>query len=115
LAAQRADAELIAQMRSALDAMRDHQLSTPQGREADQRFHSLILHAAGNEPLANLSSTVSAAVTWTTRFKQRFGDLPRDPYAEHDAVWAAIAAGDVEGARRCMAELLRCALVDMRL
>jgi DNA-binding FadR family transcriptional regulator len=115
LAAMRADTAMIAQMRAALDAMRDHGLSTSQGREADQRFHSLILRAAGNEPLANLSSTVSAAVTWTTRFKQRFRNVPRDPYAEHVAVWQAIAMGDADGARQCMTELLHLALEDMQI
>lgn len=115
LAALRADAELITQMRAALDDMARHGLSTVQGREADQRFHRLIMKAADNEPLANLSSTISAAVTWTTSFKQRFGDLPRDPHLEHVAVCDAIAAGDPEGARLRMAELLRLALQDMHI
>ena len=115
LAARRRTHQQAEDMAAALAAMKRHGLATPEGREADQRFHGLILAAADNEPLTSLTSSVSAAVTWTTRFKQRKKGLARDPYAEHLAVYRAIAAGDPEAARGAMEELLRLALLDMDL
>ena len=52
LAAIRRTDEQMTRMRGALAGMRDHGLSTETGRAADQQFHSTILEATGNEPLA---------------------------------------------------------------
>lgn len=112
-ARRRTDAQL-ASMRAGLEAMRVHTLATAEGRDGDRQFHSAILEATGNEPLASLSSSVSAAVTWTTRFKQRGGTLPRDPLGEHFALYEAIAAGAPDAARAAMEHLLYLALDDMR-
>lgn len=111
-ARRRTDAQLTS-MREGLEAMRVHTLATAEGRDGDRQFHSAILEATANEPLASLSSSVSAAVTWTTHFKQRGGSVPRDPLGEHLALYKAIEAGDAEAARRAMEHLLRLALDDM--
>jgi DNA-binding FadR family transcriptional regulator len=58
---------------------------------------------------------VSAAVGWTTRFKQRVRARPRDPMPDHRAVLAAIRAGDEPAARQAMEELLRLAQEDMEI
>lgn len=113
LAAARRTPEQLASMRAALDAMAHHGLAAVEGREADQHFHRAILQAAGNEALASLASTVGAAVTWTTRFKQENSTVPRDPVPDHEAVWEAIAAGDAGAARAAMHRLLTLALDDM--
>ncbi|HWU72299.1 MAG TPA: FCD domain-containing protein, partial [Sphingomonas sp.] len=68
-----------------------------------------------NEPLTALASTVGAAVSWTTKFKQRRRGLPRDPLPDHHRVHAAIVAKDADAARRAMTDLLRLALTDMEL
>ncbi|MGF7151259.1 DNA-binding FadR family transcriptional regulator [Sphingomonas zeicaulis] len=112
-AALRRDDHDVAEMAAALDDMARYGLGNAAGQDADQRFHRAILDAARNEPLAALASTVGAAVRWTTRFKQRKHGLPRDPLPEHQRVHQAIVAGDAEGARREMSELLRLALADM--
>jgi DNA-binding FadR family transcriptional regulator len=114
-AAARRTASDLAGMRAALDEMQAFGLGDPRGRAADQRFHSGILAAARNEPLAALSSSVGAAVRWTTLFKQRERELPRDPLPEHIRVHEAIAARDETVARGAMTELLRLALADMGL
>jgi DNA-binding FadR family transcriptional regulator len=96
----------------------DHDLAEmaeERGRAADQRFHRAILAAARNEPLTALASTVGAAVSWTTKFKQRRRNLPRDPLPDHRRVHAAIEAKDTDGARAAMTDLLRLALTDMEL
>jgi DNA-binding FadR family transcriptional regulator len=115
LAAHRRSEAHLKEMAEALEAMRRHGLSTPEGRAADQRFHRAVLAAAGNEALQTLASSVGAAVSWTTKFKQRRRQLPRDPVPDHVAVYDAIAAHDSEAARRAMADLLRLALEDMNI
>ena len=112
LAATRRTEPQLARMRQALEGMGRHGLSTPEGRQADQDFHSLILLATGNEPLASLSSTITAAVRWTTAFKYRKNAVPRDPLDDHGAVFAAIAAGDAAQAREAMTALVSLALED---
>lgn len=113
-ARRRTDAHL-KDLVEALEGMGRHKLSTPEGRAADQQFHKAILAAAGNEPLASLASSVGAAVSWTTTFKQRTRALPRDPLPDHVAVYEAIRDQDAERARATMADLLRLALEDMRM
>lgn len=114
LAASRRDGGDLARMGHALEEMKKHSLATPEGREADQAFHNVILEAARNTPLMTLSSSIGAAVRWTTLFKQRHRALPRDPLPDHEAVYNAIANRDAEAARRAMAELIRLALIDTK-
>ena len=111
-ARRRTDAQL-AEMASALDAMRRHGLAAPEGRAADQQFHKTVLLAAHNEPLASLASSVGAAVSWTTTYKQRTRSLPRDPLPEHLRVYDAIRSQDPDRASAAMTELLGLALSDM--
>lgn len=113
LAAKRRTADHLEKMRTALADMHQHGLKTLAGQAADQQFHHSLLEAAGNEALASLASSVGAAVTWTTRFKQRRSGLPRNPFAEHMAVFEAIEAGDTDRARATMDALLQLALDDM--
>ena len=101
------------QMGAAINAMRQHGLAKPEGQAADRQFHRLILAAADNLALASLSSSVGAAVQWTTHYKQRTGKAPRDPLPEHEAVYEAIVAADPNRASAAMAELIRLALDDM--
>ncbi|WP_310535029.1 FadR/GntR family transcriptional regulator [Novosphingobium sp.] len=113
LAAQRRTPAQIDAMRASLDAMARHGLASDAGQAADQQFHLSILEATHNDALASLASSVGAAVGLTTRFKQRYHALPRDPLPDHIAVFEGIAAGDSAQARRAMEELLRLALADM--
>lgn len=114
-AANRRDARDLARMGHALEEMARYGLTLPEGRAADQRFHDAILEATRNAPLISLSSSIAAAVGWTTVFKQRNRKLPRDPLPEHSALYEAIASGDASGARQRMTELVRLALADTEL
>jgi len=114
-AARRRSEAQLQEMADALDGMRRHGLTTAEGRVADQQFHKAVLAAAHNEALASLASSVGAAVSWTTKFKQRKRGLPRDPLPEHVAVYEAIRAQNADAARDSMAELLRLALADMEI
>jgi len=113
LAAKRRNTAQVEQMRAALADMRRHGLATELGQAADRLFHRLILEASGNAALASLSSSVGAAVQWTTVYKQQASEHPRDPMPEHEAVFEAIADGKQKRAADAMRELLRFALIDM--
>ena len=113
LAAKRRTPEQVEAMAKALAQMGSHGLATPEGQEADRIFHRTILEASGNEALASLSSSIGAAVKWTTQFKQRASATPRDPQADHTAVFEAIAAGNEKKSQAAMKLLISQALDDM--
>lgn len=113
LAAKNRTDDHVALLKACLEDMSKHPLETIEGQAADQRFHRTILAAAANEPLAALSTTISAAVRWTTKFKTRDGPLQRDPVPDHEAVYRGIAAGDPRQAKAAMRNLVRWALKDM--
>jgi DNA-binding FadR family transcriptional regulator len=112
LAAERRSSLDVARMGHALEEMGRHGLANEAGRAADQAFHDLILEAARNGPLMALSSSIAAAVTWTTIFKYRRQVMPRDPMPDHRALYEAIVSGDPAAARATMTELIRLALSD---
>ena len=114
-AARRRTQDHLDDMRAALDDMERLGLADSEGRAADQRFHRAILAAANNEALAALASSVGAAVSWTTKYKQRNRALPRDPLPDHILVYEGILAGDAAAARQAMTQLLHLALADMDL
>ena len=112
LAAKRRRPADLERMARALDGMGQHTLGTEEGRAADQDFHAALLDASGNPFLTTLTSSVSAAVTWTTVFKQRIDPLPRDPVPDHKHVYDAVAAGDAAAAHRAMMKLVEMAFED---
>lgn len=115
LAARRRNGEELSRMGHALEEMARHSLSNEAGRDADQLFHRTILQATRNMPLLALASTIEAAVSWTTIYKQRKRKLARDPVPDHRALFHAIADSDGTAARTAMNELLRLALLDIEL
>jgi DNA-binding FadR family transcriptional regulator len=114
LAAQRRDRADLKVMKEALTAMRRLTLATEAGRAADRDFHGAILRASHNDALMTLSASIGAAVNWTTQFKQRLRELPRNPIPDHVRVYDAIAAQDVAGATEAMRALVDLALEDTR-
>lgn len=114
-AALRRDGRDLARMGHALEEMARYGLATAEGQDADQTFHNAIMEATRNAPLVALSSSIAAAVTWTTIFKQRKRRLPRDPVPEHRAVYDAIVTGDQRAARASMTRLVQLALADTEL
>ncbi|MDG5487198.1 FadR/GntR family transcriptional regulator [Sphingomonas sp. BGYR3] len=112
LAARRRTPDQIREMKTALEDMARHSLTSPEGRLADQRFHAALLNASANPFLITLTSGVGAAVAWTTVYKQRKTPLRRDPMPEHWAVFDAVAAGDAAQAHQAMTELVDLAFLD---
>ncbi|CAN5138768.1 FadR/GntR family transcriptional regulator [soil metagenome] len=114
LAAERRDDGQLERMRRALIQMESQTLATEAGQAADRDFHDTVLEATGNAPLFTLSSSIGAAVRWTTIYKQRKRELPRDPMPDHWKVFDAIAAGRQDQARVAMERLVGLALEDTR-
>ncbi len=114
LAAQRRTEAEITTMRNALITMKRETLMTEAGRSADLEFHRTLIIATRNEALVSLSSSIEAAVAWTTRYKARHNALTRDPIPDHERVCEAIAASDPAAARACMDTLIRMAHQDTR-
>ena len=114
LAAERRSEAQLRTMRDALAEMDRLKLSTEAGRAADRAFHDAVLQATQNEAVVALSSSVGAAIRWTTLFKHRVQKSPRDPIADHLRVLDAIAKRDAGAARACMTELVSFALADMQ-
>jgi DNA-binding FadR family transcriptional regulator len=110
-AERRTDADLAALAR-ALEGMQEHSLTVQAGRDADQNFHAALLRASGNAFIASLISGITAAVTWTTIFKQRHNQLERDSVPDHLRVYEAVRAGNAAAAQRAMTALLDLALLD---
>ena len=111
LAALSRSSRQLTRMGHALEEMARLGLDSEAGRAADQSFHATILEATGNELLVSLSASIAAAVRWTTLFKYRAG-APRDPVAEHQALFEAIARSDGPGARAATETLVELARQD---
>ncbi|WP_260600392.1 FadR/GntR family transcriptional regulator [Sphingomonas endolithica] len=113
-AAERRDRADLKVMKDCLAAMRRHTLATEAGRAADREFHATVLHATRNDALIVLSASIGAAISWTTQFKQRARDLPRNPIPDHVRVYDAIVAADAPGASAAMRTLIDLALEDTK-
>ena len=99
-------------MGHALEVMSQKGLTTEEGQEADHRFHKVILEATANELLVSLSSTIAAAVRWSTYFKYKTKLPARDPIPQHQALFEAIANADPVAAREATETLIRQAQLD---
>lgn len=112
LSAVRRTGRELAKLGHALEDMERHGLQTVEGRAADQAFHYLILQTTRNEPLVTLSSSIAAAVEWTTIYARQERSELRDPMPDHHAVYEAIARGDAKAASSSMTVLIDNAYLD---
>jgi DNA-binding GntR family transcriptional regulator len=101
LAAQRRTSEQVERLRSVVDAGRS---AATEGR-LDQlpvlntEFHGALAAAAGNELLRSTLARLSDIIRWI--YAARISRRSTRSWEEHTAIVDAVAAGDVEGARRC--------------
>lgn len=112
LAAERRSLEQLNRMGMALEIMARETLHKMEGRQADNTFHAVLLASTGNPFLISLSGSVTAAVAWSTMFKERTERLKRDAIPDHVRVYEAIAARDPAAARAAMADLIDLAYTD---
>jgi DNA-binding FadR family transcriptional regulator len=106
LAASRARKQHVAALDRALESMSATTSRSPRAeasyREAHLEFHRAIVRASGNRILARMSEPLHRALAAAGGAD---GDRERS-IAEHERIRAAIADGDVDGARTAMAEHL---------
>jgi DNA-binding FadR family transcriptional regulator len=112
LAAERRSLEQLNRMGMALEVMGRETLHTVEGRQADNVFHAVLLASTGNPFLVSLSGSVTAAVAWSTMFKERTERLKRDAVPDHVRVYEAIAARNPAAARAAMIALIDLAYTD---
>jgi DNA-binding FadR family transcriptional regulator len=112
LAAERRSLEQLNRMGMALEVMGRETLHTVEGRQADNVFHAVLLASTGNPFLVSLSGSVTAAVAWSTMFKERTERLRRDAVPDHVRVYEAIAARNPAAARAAMIALIDLAYTD---
>lgn len=112
LAAERRSSAHVDEMARALQIMTSDTLHSKLGRQADWDFHASLLMATSNPFLISLSRSVTAAVTWSTIFKDRTKRLERDAVPDHARVYQAISARKPDAARRAMTELIDLAFYD---
>jgi DNA-binding FadR family transcriptional regulator len=113
LAAERRGPHQLEPMAAALETMTQYKPNTREWREADERFHAALLEASGNAFLASMTTSINAAISWSTIFKQRHEPLKRDPMPDHRKVFKAIEGGNAAAARKAMALLVDLALIDI--
>lgn len=113
LAAERRSAAELEAMRDAIETMAARGLQSAEGRDADRRFHNLMLNASGNEAFASLSRSIEAAVRWLTLYKQRLDLWQSDLIDEHRAIFDGIAAGAPDRAAEAMRTLLGITLASV--
>lgn len=99
LAAERADPDLLARLRVHLDQMRAAS-DTEELVSHDAAFHECVIAACGNQTLMSLleglSSRTLRARIWRGLSETGASSLT---IAQHESIYAALADGDVEGAR----------------
>jgi DNA-binding FadR family transcriptional regulator len=110
-AARRSDAEL-ATIQEALLDMRAAEPDSPEGEQADERFHEAILAAGRNEIVARLATIVAASVSFVSEYK-RTRHVERDSWPDHKELFEAISVGDATEAHGAMARLISHARSDV--
>jgi DNA-binding FadR family transcriptional regulator len=110
-ALRRNDQDLIA-MEQALEEMRRFDPDSPEGEQADERFHEAIFAAAGNDVLRRLASIISASVKFVAEFK-REQHIDRDTWPDHKALFEAIRGRRSNQAHAAMMFLIAHAREDV--
>ena len=103
LAAARATPEELGRIRDALKAMEAGQNDPDAAIEADKRFHLAILDATNNPILRSFRGAIDTILSAMFDFTV---DVFAGNLANHVAVVDAIAAGDADGAREAMRQVL---------
>jgi GntR family transcriptional repressor for pyruvate dehydrogenase complex len=108
LAAQRATKPAIASLRAALESFRAEVEAGRTGVEEDLLFHLEIVRAAQNPIMVSLIGLITPDIIRLNK-ESRSCEAGRAKIAlkEHERLFAAIAARDVDAAMRAMAEHLR--------
>ena len=106
LAAVRRDAQANSAIHAALDRMRAAERGEDDSLDSDVEFHVAILEASGNRFFFNMRHTIDVALRISIQVTNRKKAVAVASSEDHAKVADAIAAGDEEGARHAMLNLL---------
>lgn len=112
MAAERRNDADLATIETALMEMREYAPDSPEGEEADERFHAAIFNAAGNDLLSRLASIIAASVKFVAEFK-REQHIDRDTWPDHKALFEAIRSRKSNQAYEAMTGLIAHAREDI--
>jgi GntR family transcriptional repressor for pyruvate dehydrogenase complex len=102
LAAERASTEDVQQLRALVARMEQAGSDVPAYVDADIQFHLRLAQAGGNNVLASLITNIQSLTrVWATRVLEHAGETTSS-LAMHEPIIDAVAAGDVDAARRAM-------------
>src|ERR671914_1390886 len=114
LAAERATAEDIAAMRTALDRMRE-KIDAPEGYvEADVGFHEMLARSARNRVILMMMEPIVDLLSASRRMTGSKEANAKRALRAHEAILKRVEAKDVEGARREMRKHMMTTEHDMR-
>lgn len=108
-AAKRADGEHIGRVREALEAMRAAVGKEEEFHRADMEFHAALFSASGNSLIDLLSTIISPVLQTSFHVQATTGPTFELAIEQHEVLYAAIAKGDDDGARRAMEAILQVA------
>ncbi len=106
IAARRRVPEQLAGLRAILDDQAAAEVAGARFTELDGAFHHAIAEISGN---ALVASVINAIFAWMARFHVDLVQTPgleRLTLTEHEAILAAVAAGDADGAEAAMRDHL---------
>lgn len=113
LAATQASPEHLALMRGLLDTMADPEIDRARFNDCDTEFHVAIAAAAGNHLARDFTAAIreSMRLPILDRFRSvgEWQDVAETLRADHEAIYAAIEAGDGESAAARTEEHIRSA------
>jgi DNA-binding FadR family transcriptional regulator len=112
LAADRRSDKDLSAIETALNEMRAHAPDSPEGEQADERFHESIFAATGNDILSRLASIISASVKFVAEYK-REQRIDRDTWPDHKNLFEAIKARRSDQAYDAMRGLIAHAREDV--
>lgn len=113
LAARRRTDEQLSALEKTLAEMRRDIESGGMGIEADERFHEILVGAAGNEALSTMLNMCSGMLSRTRPLTQSIKGVPKMALKDHTAIFEAVRIQDERTARRLMRGHLNRALKNL--
>lgn len=106
LAARVADKEAIAEMKAAINRMRDAAVGEDDPLDADIAFHVSILRSAKNRFFWSLRFMIEVALRFSIRISNQTKGVERASVDDHQRILDAIIAGDQQAAEASMRSLI---------
>lgn len=113
LAARRRTDAQMAELEKTLADMEADLQAGGVGLKADESFHEILAHAAGNEALSLMLQMCSGMLSRTRPITQAIKGVPRMTLKDHTAICEAIRRQDEKSARRLMRQHLNRALRNL--